>query len=71
MQKKPLSVRFDVEAVNDRADIIALYADIERSKVIRAALVIGLNHMASVPESMSSDEAHMMVHKSQEVPEWT
>ena len=66
MQKKPLPVRFNVEAVNERADIIALYADIERSKVIRAALVIGLNQIASAPESMSSDEAHIMIHKSQE-----
>lgn len=65
--KKILPVRFDVQSVNDKADIVANYAGIDRAKVIRAALVIGLNHLAASPEAVSSDECYMMIHKGQEL----
>lgn len=65
--KKILPVRFDVQSVNDRADVIANYSGIDRAKVIRAALVIGLNQLSAAPEAMSSDECYMMIHKGQEL----
>ena len=66
-----LSVRFNVEKINTAADIISKYGGVDRSKVIRAALNIGLAQMAAAPEAMAPDELFLMVHKSQELELWT
>jgi hypothetical protein len=67
MQKKALPVRVDIEAVNNRAQVISDFAGIDRAKVIRCALSIGLDQLSAAPEAMTPDECYMMIHKGQEI----